>query len=143
MRNLRIYNKVPFKKNTIHKLISLLSNDLKFSVGNLEISFVDSAEIKEVNNKYLKHNYSTDIITFNYSSKRDIIDGEIIISLDDSKNNSKRYHSTIKQEIFRVIIHGILHLIGYNDINKKERRIMKSKENYYVRKYINLLNNEV
>lgn len=142
MRNLSIYNKSPIKKNTIHKLISLLSQDLKFKIKNLEVSFVDSAKIKEVNRDFLKHNYSTDIITFNYSLKKNIIDGEIIISLNDIKSNSIRYRTALKQEILRVIIHGLLHLLGYDDIEKIKRRRMKLKENFYVKKYTYLLNSQ-
>ena len=140
MRNLSVYNNSPIKKNTIHKLILLLSHDLKFKIKSLEISFVDSTIIKEVNRDYLKHNYSTDIITFNYSIEENIIDGEIIISLNDVKNNSIRYEISLKQELLRVIIHGLLHLLGYDDVEKTERRRMKVKENFYVKKYTYLLN---
>lgn len=142
MRNLSIYNKSPIKKDTIHKLISLLSHDLSFKVKNLEISFVDSTKIKEVNRDFLRHNYSTDIITFNYSFEKNIIDGEIIISLTDLKNNSIRYKTALKQETIRVIIHGLLHLLGYDDIEKTKRRRMKLKENFYVKKYTYLLNTQ-
>lgn len=136
IRNLRIYNKAPFEKKTIHRLLSLLSEDLKFIIKNLEITFVNSEKIKFINNQYLKHNYSTDVITFNYSNNINEIDGEIVISLEDAKNNSKKFKNTIEEEVYRLIIHGVLHLIGFNDIKKNEKRIMKSKENYLVKKYV-------
>lgn len=139
MKNLRIYGKAPFARKTIHNLISFLSTDLQFSLNGLEITFVNSDKITAINNKYLNHNNSTDVITFNYSNKLDQMDGEIIISLDDAKINSKKFKNTFEMEILRLIIHGVLHLIGFNDTEKTERRRMKSKENFLIKKYVSLL----
>lgn len=139
VRNLRIYNNKVIKKLTIHKLINLLKKELSFTIKNLEISFVNSAEIVKLNSKYLHHKYSTDIITFDYSKLNSSLEGEILISLDDALNNSKKFRTSFKEELFRLVIHGILHLLGYNDEKLGEQKVMKTKENTLVRKYIFLV----
>ena len=123
------------KKLTIHNLISLLKKELSFTIGNLEITFVNSADIIRLNKKYLKHKHSTDIITFDYSNSNSILDGEILISFDDALNNSKKFKTPITKELLRLVIHGVLHLLGYNDVIIKERRAMRAKENLLLNKY--------
>ena len=123
------------KRLTIHKLINLLKKELNFTIKNLEISFVNSSEIVQVNSKHLHHNYSTDIITFNYSKPKSSLEGEILISLDDALENSKRFHTSFKRELIRLVIHGILHLLGYKDEKISEKKVMKTKENSLLRKY--------
>jgi len=135
VRNLRVYNNKVIKKLTIHKLINLLKKELNFTIKNLEISFVNSSEIVQVNSKHLHHNYSTDIITFNYSKPKSSLEGEILISLDDALENSKRFHTSFKRELIRLVIHGILHLLGYKDEKISEKKVMKTKENSLLRKY--------
>lgn len=139
VRHLRVYNNKLISKPAIHGLVHQLKETLNFKISNLEISFVSSEQIKQLNKNYLKHNYSTDIVTFGYASKSKLLDGEIIISIDDVCENAKRYRTSNQLEIFRMIIHGILHLLGFNDKTTLERKIMKSKENYLVRKNMILL----
>ena len=88
----------------------------------------------EINKQYLKHDYYTDVITFDYS-ENDKISGDIFISIDRVVDNSKKYSEKKNTEIRRVIIHGILHLIGYNDKLDDEKKIMTEKENYYLKKW--------
>lgn len=140
-------------KTIIINLISQLSKELNFKINSLEINFISKEEIHKLNKNYLNHNYSTDIITFNYledtknlslKNNYDLrsenkLDGEIFISIDDAKENSKKYKISFQKEIERLIIHGILHLLGYDDINKNDRLIMKRKENYLVKKFEYLL----
>ena len=77
----------------------------------------------------MDHYYSTDIITFDYSENKNGIDAEIFISIDDAESNARKYKVHLKNEITRLIIHGILHLLGYDDQQKKDKIIMKRKEN--------------
>lgn len=135
VRNLRIYNNKVIRKLTIHKLIYLLKKELNFTIKNLEISFVNSLEIAQLNTKYLHHNYSTDIITFDYSKLNSSLEGEMLISLDDALANSKKFHISFKEELIRLVIHGILHLLGYKDEKTNEKKVMKTKENSLLRKY--------
>lgn len=140
VKNLRIYNNTVIKKLTIHKLISLLKKELDFSINNLEISFVNSADIIRLNNKYLNHKHSTDIITFDYSKLDSCLEGEILISTNDALDNSKRFKTSFNEELIRLVIHGVLHLLGYKDKRKSDKRVMKMKENLLMHKYKFLLN---
>lgn len=97
-------------------------------LGEISYIFCDDNKILEVNKQYLSHDYFTDIITFDYVEK-DIISGDIIISIDRVKENSKSFNSSFDDELHRVIIHGVLHLIGYNDKTDKEQQLMREKEN--------------
>lgn len=117
------------QKREIHKIISYLKNHLKIQVEYLEINLINQDEILELNIEHLGHNYTTDIITFNYSEIMDVIDAEIFISLHDCLENSKIFKCSFDNELKRLIIHGILHLIGFDDKSKKDKLRMKKKEN--------------
>lgn len=130
MKNLSVYDTTgKLKKSKIHVLIKSLSIELGFLVSNLEINFISSKVILDINKTYLTHDYTTDIITFNYSNILDQIDGEIFISIEDALTNSKKYKVSLSDELVRLVIHGILHLLGYDDLNTSEKKIMKRLEN--------------
>lgn len=101
-------------------------------VGDVAYIFCDDARILEVNRQYLKHDYYTDIITFDYT-EGDVISGDIFISLDTVRSNAEKFHTDPAQELRRVIIHGILHLCGINDKGPGERAIMEQHENEALR----------
>ena len=109
-------------------------------IGEVGYMFVDDEKILEVNNEYLGHDYYTDIITFDYDED-DIINGDLVISLDTVKSNAELFGKTFEEELFRVIIHGILHLCGINDKGPGEREIMEAAENKALEmaKSVNLL----
>ncbi len=90
--------------------------------------FVDDEKILEVKNEYLGHDYYTDVITFVYDED-DVINGDIVISLDTVRTNAEQFGKTYDDELHRVIIHGILHLCGINDKGPGEREIMEENEN--------------
>jgi probable rRNA maturation factor len=130
LKNLKIYGSTKsISKRKIQFLIKNLSELLNFSTESLEINFINANKIEEINSKYLNHNYSTDIITFNYSENKKILDGEIFISIDDAFTNSEKFKISFNLEITRLVIHGILHLLGYDDQNPKDKIKMKRKEN--------------
>jgi probable rRNA maturation factor len=108
---------------------------MEFKLKSLEISFVSGSEIHKINKTHLKHNYSTDIITFDYSGSQKSLDGEILISIDDALKNAKKYKVSAKEEICRLVIHGILHLLGYDDMKTEDKRKMKLKENQLLNKF--------
>lgn len=97
-------------------------------VGEIGYLFCDDEKILEVNREYLRHDYYTDIITFDYDED-DIISGDLVISLDTVKSNAELFHKNYDEELHRVIIHGILHLCGINDKGPGEREIMEAAEN--------------
>ena len=100
-------------------------------IGDISIIFCSDNYILDVNQKYLQHDYFTDIITFDYC-EGDKISGDLFISVDSVKENAIEYGTDFKEELNRVIVHGILHLIGYDDHNDDDIRQMRSKENYYL-----------
>lgn len=97
-------------------------------IGNIAYFFCSDERILAVNREYLKHDYYTDIITFDYCIKSKL-SGDIFISLDTVKSNSELFKQTYNRELHRVIIHGILHLCGINDKEPGEREIMEANEN--------------
>ncbi|PKO97451.1 MAG: rRNA maturation RNase YbeY [Bacteroidetes bacterium HGW-Bacteroidetes-7] len=96
-------------------------------VGDINIIFCSDSYILDINNKYLKHNYYTDVITFDYCEGK-FLNGDIIISIDTVRVNANLYKSTFDNELHRVIIHAVLHLMGYKDKTKKEKEIMRDAE---------------
>jgi len=106
-----------------------LKNEFNLSVSFLSISFINSSELRNINKKYLKHDYETDIITFNYSKTKREIDGEILISFEEAILNSQKFKVTYGKELNRLVIHGMLHLLNFNDNNKENKKIMKRMEN--------------
>ena len=97
-------------------------------VGEVAYVFCNDDKILEVNRQYLKHDYFTDIITFDYC-EGDMLSGDLFISLDTVRTNAELFHKTYDDELHRVIIHGILHLVGINDKGPGEREIMEEAEN--------------
>jgi len=130
LKNLRIYSITKrIQKKNIHSLVESLASELNFKLFNLEINFISDKSILEINRTYLKHNYTTDIITFNYSNVSNKIDGEIFISIEDAILNSKKFKVSLSEELARLVIHGLLHLLGYDDQNNSNKKIMKRLEN--------------
>lgn len=97
-------------------------------VGDVTYIFCSDEKILEVNKQYLQHDYYTDIITFDYS-EADQISGDIYISLDTVRSNSKEFGTDYNEELRRVIIHGVLHLCGISDHSAEERAYMTECEN--------------
>jgi len=100
-------------------------------VGNLSIIFCSDNYILDVNMKYLQHDYFTDIITFDYC-EGNVLSGDLFISIDSVRENASFYGADFKDELNRVIVHGLLHLIGYDDHTDEDQKVMRSKENYYL-----------
>ena len=97
-------------------------------VGEIAYIFCSDQKILEVNREYLQHDYYTDIITFDYC-EGDVLSGDLFISLDTVRTNSEQFNTPYDEELHRVIIHGILHLVGINDKGPGEREIMEAAEN--------------
>lgn len=130
MKNLKVYSiDNSINKNKVHSLVNLLSKEMDFKIESLEINFISGSDIFLLNKSFLKHNSTTDIITFNYSKSKDLLDGELFISIDDAKENAKIFKVSYKNEITRLIIHGILHLLGFDDTSREKKIIMKRYEN--------------
>ena len=116
------------KKREISRWIKDVAATHGRKVGEIGYMFVDDEKILEVNNEYLGHDYYTDIITFDYNEE-DVLNGDLVISLDTVRSNAELFKKSYEDELHRVIIHGILHLCGINDKGPGEREIMEENEN--------------
>lgn len=115
------------KRETSNWLKTIAESYGKY-IGEITYLFCDDDKILEINMQYLKHDYYTDIITFDYSED-DKISGDIFISLDTVKSNSLKYNTDYQEELCRVIVHGILHLCGLNDNSEVNKQNMRVAEN--------------
>lgn len=118
----------PIKKRETTAWIKAVAQSHGKRTGDISYIFCSDEKILEVNRQYLQHDYYTDIITFDYT-EGDVISGDLFISLDTVKSNSEQFHTAYEEELYRTIIHGILHLCGINDKGPGEREIMEENEN--------------
>ena len=115
-------------------IIGLFKREKK-KVGELSFVFCSDAYLLEINKQYLKHDYYTDIITFDLSQIPGMISGEIYISVDRVRDNAQNFNVSFKEELHRVIFHGALHLCGYRDKTAKEEALMRKMEDKYLKLY--------
>ena len=113
----------------IKQQIKLFEDTQKCKIKTLNISFIDDNEMISLNKEYLNHEGSTDIITFTYEENIDNLDGEILICVDEAKRQARGYRVKLFNEISRLVFHGLLHLIGYNDQTEEEKVVMNRSEN--------------
>ncbi len=129
-----------------------------YIIASMEITFVDDKKMEEINNKFLNHEGTTDIITFNYdeSEEDDVLDfledeildvkntkkknqkyihGELFICVDQAKRQAKQYQVLLENELTRLIFHGLLHIIGIDDLTEEERAEMRLNENILLDKW--------
>lgn len=105
------------------------------TLRDLSLVFTDDAYLLEVNKQYLKHDYFTDVITFDYSNFPDV-SGDVMVSLERVKDNALQMKVPFDTELFRVIFHGVLHLCGYNDKDKNDALVMRQKEDFYLQRFV-------
>jgi rRNA maturation RNase YbeY len=119
------------KLNSLFKSCIVL---YKKSVGDINFIFCSDEYLKEMNVLYLNHDYYTDVITFNYNTD-DELSGDIYISAERVADNAKKYKVVFITELLRVMIHGILHLLGYNDQTEKEKAEIRRQEELWLSQY--------
>ena len=127
------YNKdLVYNKKLINIVINNLFLDQNSSFDKILIILSNKKLLNKLKKDYFKLDQYTDVIVFNLEENNNLIDGEIYISIDDILENSVRYKQTFDSEFKRVLIHGTLHLIGYEDGTSVEKNIMKKLENKYI-----------
>lgn len=99
----------------------------QFKPGNITFIFTTNTALRKINREFLQHNHFTDVITFDYTEEK-VISGDIFISADQVKKNAVEYAVGFEDELRRVIIHGVLHLMGYDDRTEEERNVMRKME---------------
>ena len=121
-----------FKPKKINNLwLKTVAESEVKKIGQVNIIFCSDNYILDINQKYLQHDYFTDIITFDYC-ENDVLSGDLFISVDSVSENAIFYKTEFTDELNRVIVHGVLHLIGYDDHSDEDIKMMRSKENYYL-----------
>ncbi len=131
------YEEVAFRLRNWKKIkeliVKVISKEGKFS-GDLNFIFAGNEFIKSINREFLNHNRYTDVISFNYGEENDIY-GEVYISVEQVKINAMNYKVSYSEEMLRVMIHGVLHICGYNDYTKEEMAIMRRREDFWLKYY--------
>lgn len=120
-----------FNKTIVSNWLNNCIQDLDYKTGEISIIFCSDDYLLDINKKYLNHDYFTDIITFNYNEKNTII-GDLFISIDRVRENAKELKVDFNNELFRVIIHGVLHLCGYNDKTQDQQKEIRAKEDEFL-----------
>ncbi|WP_315181477.1 rRNA maturation RNase YbeY [Alloprevotella tannerae] len=121
-------NMPPIKRRNNSAWVRRVAATYGKKVGEIAYIFCDDEKILEVNQQYLNHDYYTDIITFDYT-EGNVLSGDLFISLDTVRTNAEQRNISYREELDRVIIHGILHLCGINDKGPGERQLMEAAEN--------------
>ncbi len=119
--------RLPLKKTALKTWIMAVIKKEKLKAGPLAYTFCSDKELLKINKEFLNHDTYTDIVTFDYS-ERETVSGEIFISADRVKENAEKFGTDFETELKRVIIHGVLHLCGYGDKTKSDKKLMRAKE---------------
>ena len=128
--NIKLSKEFKSKLKNIVKYIAV-KEDKK--IGLLNLVYCTDEIIKDYNKEYLDHDFATDIITFHDINENGETEGELLMSADTIKENAGRFKTLSDEELMRVVIHGVLHLCGYKDNTKKQKDLMRSKENKYLK----------
>ena len=139
MNDITFYNdfdsKFLYNKEKIEKIILKVFSELTYSNIKLSIIFTKRDFLSKMKETYFNVEQYTDVIAFDFSEDKENFEGEIYISIKDVKENAKLIAQSFDNEFKRVIIHGALHLIGYNDIENKDKLMMKNMENKYLEEF--------
>jgi probable rRNA maturation factor len=124
----------PQKITNLRNWINQIITAEKYQLLELNFIFCSDNYLLKINKEFLNHDTYTDIITFDNSEEKEEIAGDIFISIDRVRENAKTFQISTQNELNRVIVHGVLHLLGYKDKIKKDKQEMTDKEDYYLQK---------
>jgi rRNA maturation RNase YbeY len=124
-------------KKKIKNWLKSIIEYYEFKVGEINYIFTSDSKILEINLQFLNHNYFTDIITFPYSEGK-ILSADIYISVETVASNAREYKNSFNDELNRVIAHGVLHLVGFNDKTVKQKKQMRSVESFWLVRFNSL-----
>jgi rRNA maturation RNase YbeY len=123
--------KVPNPRKTKTWLKGIINSE-DYELNQLNYIFCSDEYLLNINRQYLDHDFYTDIITFDSSENKGIVEGDIFISIERVQENANDLNKTFEDELRRVLAHGILHLVGYNDIEDEQELEMRLKEDFYL-----------
>lgn len=119
----------------LHEVISTIFRDFAQPFGWINVVFLDNKPHTELNINHLDHHYETDVLTFDFSDPESV-NGEIYINVDVAQDNAIYYKQSTERELYRLIIHGILHLVGVNDKTEEEQGEMSTLEEKYLKRFM-------
>lgn len=122
-------------EESLKDVLSVIATDYNFESFSLSIVFGNDEWLLNINETFLNHDYYTDIITFDYT-EHSILSGDLCVSIDRVSDNANKLNVSRETELFRVVIHGVLHLCGLNDKSEDEKKVMRKTED----KYLSLVN---
>ncbi len=123
-----------FRQGAISVLVRRISQGEGAVFNTVNVVLSDDNYLRQVNRKFLNHDYTTDVISFDLG-ENGIIDGEIYISVDRARIQAKRYRISLEREILRLIVHGVLHLSGWDDATRSQKLRMRKRENVFIRAF--------
>ncbi len=123
--------KVPNPRKTKLWLKNIIESE-GFGLNQINYIFCSDEYLLSINQQYLNHDFYTDIITFDNSDEEQTIEGDIFISIDRIKENAEQLSKVFNEELLRVLVHGVLHLVGYDDHEDKDELLMREKEDSYI-----------
>lgn len=129
--------KISFSAKKVQRIVQYVCKQEKILDAKLSFVFIDDRKMRAINKKFLMHNGTTDIITFPLEEKK--IDAEIYINVAQAKKQAKKFLTTMKNEMIRLIVHGTLHSFGYIDTNPADKKVMFDRQERYVAKLSLLL----
>ena len=139
MSSIRFYNdcdlEISYDIDKLKKIILYIFNEEKSKLDEISVIFVNRNKLSKLKKEYFNKDQYTDVMVFNLENENSPIEGEVYISIDDVRLNSKEYNVTFNKEFKRVLRHGILHLIGYNDDSKIAKQKMTKLEDKYLQEY--------
>ena len=124
------------KRGALKKFLTSIFTKEQKKLGGVSFIFCSDEYLRSINKRYLRHDYFTDIVTFDLSGKTEPVRGEVFISIDRVKDNAKLFGVSLKKELHRVIIHGVLHLCGYHDKTSGQKKQMTALEDNYLASYL-------
>lgn len=122
-------------RRAVKKWLAAAIAEEGYTLGDIVIAFCSDSYIEQANRQFLQHDYATDIITFDNSTP-DFASADLLISTETVRANARRFGVSAEREMLRVVIHGVLHIIGYDDTTPTKQRKMRAREDYYLAKFL-------